>query len=101
MQRGAEQLGRDGAGAMAKEIGDLLATAVDLHRRGLLNQAATLYRTILSVDADNPDALHLLGVLAHTARDSNAARDLIARAVALRPDVPQYHFNLGVAQQAL
>jgi len=86
---------------LKEEIDHLLATARDLHQRGNVRQAATLYGTILSVDANHTDALHLLGVLAHASGDYAAACDLIGRAAVTNPQIPQYHFNHGVSLQAM
>ena len=41
----------------------VLQTAVDAHRAGSLDVAEQDYRTVLASDPDNPDALHLLGVV--------------------------------------
>ena len=51
----------------------------------------------LSDQPDNPDALHLLGLLAsQTGRHEEAAR-LLERAVELNPSQAIYHGNLGFA----
>lgn len=74
-----------------------LSTALDLHRAGQLSAAAHLYQQILSAEADNPEALHLLGVLRQQQGDSARAVELIGRAVALEPSVPAFHANLAEA----
>ena len=50
---------------------------------------------------DNPDALHLLGVVAHQKGDNARAVDMIGKAIALNPANAAYHANLGVALQKL
>jgi polysaccharide pyruvyl transferase WcaK-like protein/Flp pilus assembly protein TadD len=89
------------SGTPKDEIDKLFATAVDLHRRGHLQQAQTLYRAILAVDARHADALHLLGVASHQQGEHASAAEMIGRAIDLNRRAPQYHFNLGVALQAL
>lgn len=84
-----------------QEIAKLLATAVDLHRQGRLEQAENLYRTILAVDPRHADALHFLGVAAHQRGDHANAAAIIGQAIELNRKVPPYHFNRGVALQAL
>ncbi len=42
---------------------DPLATAVQHHQDGRVKEAEALYRQVLADAPDNPEALHLLGVL--------------------------------------
>jgi protein O-GlcNAc transferase len=73
----------------------LLAAGLDHHRAGRLPEAEAAYREALARDPDEPDALHLLGVLAHQAGRHGLAETLIARAVARRPGAAEFHNNLG------
>jgi len=79
---------------------DPLATAVELHQSGRLKEAERAYRGALEENPRNPDALHLLGLLAHQAGDNRAGADLIRRAIAIRGERAVYHFNLGVVLTA-
>ena len=76
---------------------DPLATAVQHHQDGRVREAEALYRQVLAAEPDNPEALHLLGVLSLQRGDAQAAADLIRRAIGIDPTRPGYHFNLGVA----
>ncbi len=87
--------------ATQEELNKVFATAVELHQKGHLQQAQTLYRTILAVDSRHADALHLLGVAAHQQGEHAAAAQLIRQAIDVNRRVPQYHFNRGIALQAL
>ena len=78
-----------------------LTEAIDLHRRGQLDRAARIYESALSENQGRDDALHLLGLVALQRGDAGRAVSLIARAVALRPDVADYHSGLGEAYWAL
>ncbi|MDQ2917581.1 MAG: tetratricopeptide repeat protein [Pseudomonadota bacterium] len=78
-----------------------LQTALDHHRAGRLREAEPLYRQILRVAPDHPDALHWLGVLAHQAGQSDAALALIDRAIAIHSSRPVYHDHRGMVLQAL
>jgi len=69
--------------------------AVQYHQAGRLAEAETLYRQILARSPNQPDALHLLGVLAGQVGRSDAAVDLISRAIAINPASAEYHCNLG------
>jgi tetratricopeptide (TPR) repeat protein len=78
-----------------------LSLALEHHQRGSLNQAARHYQSILAGHPDHPDALHLLGVLAHQLGNHTRAVELIGRAVALRPANSIFHGNLAEAYRAL
>ncbi|MGD0390960.1 MAG: tetratricopeptide repeat protein, partial [Tepidisphaeraceae bacterium] len=56
-----------------------------------------IYRQVLSVDPNDADVLHLLGVVANQTGRHDEAIDLIGRAIALDPDYAEAHFNLGHA----
>ena len=80
---------------------DVLTAAIEFHRSGQLGQASQLYQKILASEQENPEALHLLGVLHHQQGQNSRAIELIGRAVALRPNSPIYHANLAEAYRAL
>ena len=67
---------------------DLLATAVQHHQDGRVKEAEALYRQVLAAEPDNPEALHLLGVLSLQRGDAQAAADLIRRAIGIDPPRP-------------
>jgi tetratricopeptide (TPR) repeat protein len=73
----------------------LLSQASRLQQAGRLEDARGLYEEILRREPGQPDALHLLGVLAARSGDPARAVELIGQAVAARPANPVYHFNLG------
>jgi protein O-GlcNAc transferase len=80
---------------------EALAGAVRHQQAGRFRQAEAIYRRILAEDPGDPDALHLLGFLAHQLGRHEAAVDYIARAIARNPSAACYHVNLGNALQAL
>jgi tetratricopeptide (TPR) repeat protein len=77
-----------------------LKGALDDHRRGRLDQAASVYQAALAENPDNPDALHLLGLVAIQRGDPAQGVSLIGRAVELRPDDAASHSNLAEAYRA-
>ena len=83
------------------DLSDALRRAVTHHQSGELDAAAALYQTVLDAVPDNPDALHLLGVVSHQKGDNARAVDMIGKAIALNPANAAYHANLGVALQKL
>ncbi|MFQ5672416.1 MAG: tetratricopeptide repeat protein [Nitrospinales bacterium] len=76
-------------------IQDALNLAVQSHQSGDLEEAEYIYREILKTVPDQPDALHLLGVLAYQGGDHKNAAALINRAIQLRPEFPEAYNNLG------
>jgi tetratricopeptide (TPR) repeat protein len=73
-----------------------IAQALQHHRLGQLQTAERIYREVLRVYPNNPDALHLLGLLAHQVGQQETALDLVCRAVAINPRAAIYNSNLGM-----
>ena len=71
--------------------------AADLHRKGNLAAAETLYLQLLEARPDHFDALHLLGVVCLDRARSADAVEYLTRAVHERPDDGQVHYHLGTA----
>jgi len=71
--------------------------AVQHHMNGRLPQAENLYRKILTLEPNHAPALHFLGLLAHQAGRSDAAVELIWRAISLGLSTPDVLGNLGNA----
>lgn len=65
-----------------------LAAAIQKHQQGHLEEAASIYRELLSGAPDNADALHFLGVAEHQLGQTESALQRIDRALALAPDYP-------------
>ncbi len=78
-----------------------LREALELHRAGRLVQAEAIYRRVLQVQPRNPDALHLLGMLALETGNAPAALQLISRAIALNTAAGVFRTNLGLVLQRL
>ena len=79
---------------------EALALALDHHLAGRLAEAQHLYNRILDVEPDQPDALHFLGVLAGQVGERELGLQLIARAIAERPDAADMHANIGNIRRA-
>lgn len=78
-----------------------LQEAVGHHQAGRLDQACAIYDRVLETDPEQPDALHLRGLVASQTEDYEKAADLIGKAAAIQPNNPAYHGNLGVALRHL
>jgi len=72
-----------------------------LQSQGRVAEAAKIYEEILAADGAHFDALHGLGVIALQAGSEFAAIDLLSRAIAVMPEAPQPHSNLGATYQRL
>ena len=83
------------------DVARLLGEALGHHQAGRLSDAERLYRQVLGNAPRQPDALHLLGVLAHQVGRDDVAVDLIGQAIAVRPDDANFHGHLGVALRHL
>lgn len=80
---------------------DSLATAIQHHQAGRLQQAEQIYRQILQADPQQPDALYFLGVIAHQNGQNEVATDYLRRAVQIKPDVSAFHNTLATVYLAL
>ncbi|MFD0934558.1 tetratricopeptide repeat protein, partial [Methylobacterium trifolii] len=74
---------------------DALAIAVRAHRSGDVAMAEAVYGRILEAAPDFAAALHFYGILHHQTNRSLEAVRLIRRAIAIEPDDPSMHNNLG------
>jgi Flp pilus assembly protein TadD len=70
------------------------------HRAGSAAEAERLYRAVLAKQPNEPDALHLLGVLVGAKGDYEQSVALLERAARLRPALADVHANLGVSLAA-
>ncbi|HYE50747.1 MAG TPA: tetratricopeptide repeat protein, partial [Azospirillaceae bacterium] len=78
-----------------------LPTALAAHRAGRAAEAEAGYRAVLAADPDEPDALHLLGLLLHQGGRHAEGLPLVRRAAALDPGFAQAHNSLGSILRAL
>ncbi len=76
-------------------IPQLIQQATQYHQAGQLASAEALYHQVLQLAPTNPDALHLLGVIAFQRNNYDQAEQLIRQAIQLAPTVPYFYNNLG------
>ena len=74
----------------------VLDQAIDWHGAGRYDEAEAAYRDLLAAQPEDPEVLHLLGVLGHQTGRSDEGRALIGRAIALDGANPIYHNNLAL-----
>lgn len=77
-----------------------LTAALEHHRAGRLERAEARYRKFLRKSPGNPDALHLLGLIAVARGDAEQAIRLIGAALTRVPNFAEGHSNLGNALRA-
>ena len=82
--------------ATVVSVPDALALALAQFQAGQRAEVEALCLKIMEVEPENPDALHLTGVLAHLAGKQGIALALIEKAARLNPGNAQFHYNLGV-----
>ena len=69
--------------ASALSLRDIMLSALECQKRGDLPGAETLYRQALAIRPDEPDCLHMLGVICHETGRNREAYDLVYRALSL------------------
>jgi tetratricopeptide (TPR) repeat protein len=79
-----------------QSVDDLLEKALQLHTGGQLGEAEQLYRQVLRLAPEDPDALHLLGALMAQQGNAVVALDLIDRAIQIDPTCPDFYNNKGL-----
>jgi len=84
-----------------RSIQHAFVLAVQHHNAGDLTEAENIYQQILQTDPNHPDALHLLGVIAHQMDKNDRAADLITKALIIKPDFAEAHSNLGAVLKEL
>lgn len=73
----------------------MLEEIVELHKQGRLEEAEQRYRELLTFNPDDPETLHLLGMVRRQRGDVREAVDLVRRAIELAPDRAPYYMTLG------
>jgi predicted O-linked N-acetylglucosamine transferase (SPINDLY family) len=73
--------------------------AIQAHQAGRAVEADALCRQALALEAEHPEALYFLGVLASERGDLNAAGELLERAIAADDQMPESHYALGRLRQ--
>ena len=76
---------------------EVFQRALGLHQAGRLSEAQGLYRQVLAADRRHFDSLHLLGLSLVQSGAVSAGVDHMRRAIAIRADFPEAHYNLGHA----
>ena len=85
----------EGGEEKAVDLDYALAVAIRLHQTEQLEEAETLYKTILDQFPTCPEVLHFYGLLRHQKGDDEQAISLIEQSIAQAPEYSDAHNNLG------
>ena len=85
----------------AQQTDESIQDGLAHYQAGRLQQAETIFQSILQEHPQHPDALHLLGVLKHRAGDHETAVGLIEEAIKSNPTAPAFFNNCGEVYRAL
>src|SRR4051812_10725934 len=85
----------------SEPVQDLLNDALRAHRMGRLDDAESIYKTLLEENSQDFHALRLLGTLAGQRGDPNEAARLSALSLAINPHQATALSNLGMALREL
>ena len=80
----------------AVSLDEAISIAIRLQQNDQWVAAGDVYRRILEVAPDYPDAVHYSGVLAHQEGRSEQAVKLIERSLELEPDRADWYSNLAI-----
>ena len=81
-------------------ISESLALAVERHRAGDFDGAGQIYRSVLELDPNQADALHLLGVIAFQRGRYAEAVQHIRKAISINGAEAGFYLNLAHALKA-
>ncbi len=76
-----------------------LKEALELQQQGKAIEARQRYRQILQQEPENANAMHLCGLTYLETGQEGTAITMIKSAINLKPNIPVFHFNLGVASR--
>ena len=80
-------------------LAEILATAVELHDAGNLDDADKLYREVLNIDPRQPLVWHNLGLIAQARGNLKGATDFVTQAIQFDGMQPSFHNSLGILLQ--
>ncbi|MDZ5647890.1 tetratricopeptide repeat protein [Nitrospirillum sp. BR 11828] len=86
---------RAASAAQKQRIQSLIQQALTFQTRGQLHEAEQILRQVLALDAAEPDALQLLGLIAKRHGDLDQAEQLLRRSLAVDSRQPHVNYNLG------
>ena len=83
----------------ALSLEEAVSIAIQFQQNEQWSAASDIYRQILEVAPDYPQAVHFSGVLAHQQGERERAVSLIERSLDLEPDHADWYSNLGIVHR--
>lgn len=83
------------------DIKHQLEQALQAQQSGLFEQAEQVYKTLLTLTPNQPEVLHLYGVLKFQIGQLEKAIALIQQAIKLQPENPRFHNNIALVYKSL
>ncbi len=87
--------------ASAAQLNALMAKAMSAHQSGRLADAQKSYKAVLRQTPGHFPALHFLGLSYFQEGKPDKGIELVRKALALKPDYAEAHYNLATALQGL
>jgi tetratricopeptide (TPR) repeat protein len=78
-------------------VSEAIQRGLEHHQAGRLPDAERIYQRVLRDQPNNPDALHLLGLIAHQVGQNEISVQLIDKAIRYCPSNPHFFNNRGLA----
>ena len=75
--------------------------AIDLHRKGQLEEAKKVCLEVLKLEPNNFNILHLLGIIAFQKKNYKVSDELISKAIKINPDFADAYTNHGIVLKRL
>ena len=75
--------------------------ALQIHQEGRMDEAEAIYRQVLELRPDHPEALHLFGFLFHQRGQNEIAAEWIGKAIVADSNQPLFLSNLGIVLAAM
>ena len=76
-------------------IEEIFTRALNNHRKNDFRLAENLYRDILKIDSNHFESNFLLGTLSAQIKNFQQAKKLIQKAIQIKPNHANAHYNLG------
>ena len=82
--------------SISDEINEILKKAKYYQLNNNFAEATKLYEKILSIDSKNFETLFFLSIIKAQTKKFKEAKDLINRAIEIKPEMPDLYNNLGL-----
>ena len=78
------------------KIDELLASAKQYHQNNNFVDALKFYEDILSINSKHFEAIFFLGVLKAQTKKFEEAKELLNKAIKIKPEIPDLYNNMGL-----